>query len=866
MAAPAPMDKSRLDTGVERAPDQQNDEVSSSSEDSDNLEVHRSNRPTSEQPDSSLRRHSNEAMAARTAQSTITAGPQPSDFERAADVGPAEQQATSTVSSTGTATAASSLSVRVPAASVTSVADNVLSSNKDAEDAQPSFSVFRIPTSRSSKNINSIDSHPVSSDSIPVNMPMEDAKCVAVAGVDLGQDKEERNKNTPGSGCTTMEDKPDALSKSNVETERTMSSSTSLAQACSTSSESGDSNKDSFAFALPKALPKVKTHSKHSAFQGGESNLKEAVPAEIQKKSILPSKENKNQSVEKEKAAVTPPLSYKEPSWSGLPSQEYHLEVLKNGTIVSRIALNDKPFHVFGRLAACDVQLDHPSLSRYHLILQYRLVGDSDHDPGFYVYDLGSTHGSFLNKHKLNAKAFYRMKVGHLFKLGGSTRLFILQGPPDDQEQEAELSITELKELRNKQMLEAEEKKRRKQEEEEMEKEKKKLQEEKSGGIDWGMGWDEPEDDDEEPDAENPFSMETQEEREASYVKDPKKTLRGFFEREDIELEYEVDEKQSGYSHQYVCRVQLPLDDAMGNPIYAEAAVSGKKKEAVVACALEACRILDAHGVLRQATHESKKRKAKDWAQDDYYDSDDDTYLDRTGIVEKKRKQRMKKAGVIEEKAETFDSLTAKLSEVDKELEKAEIQLEEAKKAKPASGSSDSLDDFIASLKAGGTSHDRAQRAKLKLKVVDLRKEQFRLQKLVQLARPASMPEAPKTKILPRGKLTAMVGSMKSRTSFKDKFKPKIQIAPLKSEEERASNFQEEEEEEEDEEEDEESVKELKTQREADHSIQSGAVEMQAVENVHGTEEKQTGEGASASSWVAFQGGGAIRRGRARRG
>ena len=139
----------------------------------------------------------------------------------------------------------------------------------------------------------------------------------------------------------------------------------------------------------------------------------------------------RNQAVSKlspaEKRAQAVPIPYKEPSWSGVPKQSYYLEVLKGGTILSKILLNEKPYLVFGRLESCDVMLEHPSLSRFHMVLQYRQVGDSDNDPGFYVYDLDSTHGSFLNKRKLKPKTYCRMHVGHMFKLAGSTRLYILQ-------------------------------------------------------------------------------------------------------------------------------------------------------------------------------------------------------------------------------------------------------------------------------------------------------------------------------------------------------------------------------------------------------------------------------------------------------
>uniref|UniRef100_A0A8C2KHY3 Solute carrier family 4 member 1 adaptor protein n=1 Tax=Cyprinus carpio TaxID=7962 RepID=A0A8C2KHY3_CYPCA len=467
-------------------------------------------------------------------------------------------------------------------------------------------------------------------------------------------------------------------------------------------------------------------------------------------------------------AGKLPPLPYTEPPWGSVPDISYSFELLKNGAILDTVPLTQSSYFVVGRLPVCDVSLEHPSISRYHAVVQYRGRAGQDgvlgEEKGFYAYDLGSTHGTFVNKNKIPPKTYIRLRVGHVLKFGGSTRLFILQGPEFDEEAESELTVTELRERARKQREELEKRMMGDGSDEEEEKEDSEVSatarsSSEDTGCSWGM-----EDDENE---ENPFATEFQEDQEAAYLKDPKKALQGFYDREGEELEFEYEEKGQGT---WLCRIKLPVDDAMGRQLVAEVTHSGKKKEAAVQCCLEACRILEARGLLRQEAV-SRKRKKKNWEDEDFYDSDDDTFLDRTGAVEKKRTERMKKAGKIQERPVTYESLLAKLAEVEKELADTEKRLSSSGKGISSSLTEDPLDAFMSVVRSE-MALDGVERKKLHLHVAELKKEGQRLRKLADLAKPTQLPslqpssqstdtENPKKLSLP------MFGAMKGGSKFK---------------------------------------------------------------------------------------------------
>ena len=153
--------------------------------------------------------------------------------------------------------------------------------------------------------------------------------------------------------------------------------------------------------------------------------------------------------------------------------------------------------------------------------------------------------------------------------------------------------------------------------------------------------------------------------------------------------------------------------------------------------------MLDRLNLLNPKQESAVEKKVKRWEEDDFYASDEDEFLDRTGSIQVKRKQRMKIAGKIEDKAETYESLVEKHRVNKEELDQCEKELKEALTRKEkADNDSDNLDldSYLAELKKGAQV-DKQTIQKLKVRISTLNQEIDRLTKLINIAKPASLPE-----------------------------------------------------------------------------------------------------------------------------
>jgi|TARA_B100000524_G_scaffold319049_1_gene198819 hypothetical protein len=106
-------------------------------------------------------------------------------------------------------------------------------------------------------------------------------------------------------------------------------------------------------------------------------------------------------------------MAYNPPSWSALSSEACSLEVIKDGAVVDTIDLSTRAYHIIGRDAATtQITMPHPSVSRQHAVIQQRASGE------VYFFDLGSTHGSTINKKPVPKREYVILSVGAFVRLG----------------------------------------------------------------------------------------------------------------------------------------------------------------------------------------------------------------------------------------------------------------------------------------------------------------------------------------------------------------------------------------------------------------------------------------------------------------
>jgi len=80
----------------------------------------------------------------------------------------------------------------------------------------------------------------------------------------------------------------------------------------------------------------------------------------------------------------------------------------------ARIEIN-KPVVTFGRAASNDTKLDSPKVSRQHATI--KLEGDE-----FYIYDLGSSNGTFVNENQVRAPVM--LQSGDVVRMGDQEFVF----------------------------------------------------------------------------------------------------------------------------------------------------------------------------------------------------------------------------------------------------------------------------------------------------------------------------------------------------------------------------------------------------------------------------------------------------------
>ncbi|URE23971.1 FHA, partial [Musa troglodytarum] len=127
-------------------------------------------------------------------------------------------------------------------------------------------------------------------------------------------------------------------------------------------------------------------------------------------------------------------LLFSEPPDARKPDVRWRLYVFKAGEVLNEpLYLHRQSCYLFGReRRVSDIPTDHPSCSKQHAVIQYRLVEEEQPDGLMskqvrpYLMDLGSTNGTFINDNRIEPQRYYELFEKDTIKFGNSSREYVL--------------------------------------------------------------------------------------------------------------------------------------------------------------------------------------------------------------------------------------------------------------------------------------------------------------------------------------------------------------------------------------------------------------------------------------------------------
>jgi len=126
-------------------------------------------------------------------------------------------------------------------------------------------------------------------------------------------------------------------------------------------------------------------------------------------------------------------IKYNEPPEARKPKKHWRFYPFKGETALPVLHLHRQSAFLLGRdRRVVDIPIDHPSCSKQHAALQFRLVEFTRADGRFgrrvrpYVIDLGSANGTHVNGQRIEAQRYIELFEKDVVKFGFSSREYVL--------------------------------------------------------------------------------------------------------------------------------------------------------------------------------------------------------------------------------------------------------------------------------------------------------------------------------------------------------------------------------------------------------------------------------------------------------